>query len=139
MSNTTNTAINKLIDLQAERAVIGSCLIDPSAAIKVASLLTEQDFYRSAHQSVFAAMLNLTDRQKPVDLVTLANELERTGKFDEVGGHAGLSDLFCDIPTALYVEHYAQIVADKSLKRRLMASAEEVAQAAFEDKPPRNA
>lgn len=134
MSNTTNTAISKLIDLQAERAVIGSCLIDPAAAIRVASLLTEQDFYRSAHQSVFAAMLNLTDRQKPVDLVTLANELERNGKFDEVGGHAGLSDLFCDIPTALYVEHYAQIVADKSLKRRLMASAEEVAQAAFEDK-----
>jgi replicative DNA helicase len=136
MNSTTNTAANsnKLIDLAAERAVIGSCLIDPTAIIKVASLLADQDFYRSAHQFVFSAMLNLTDRQKPIDLVTLANELERTGKLDEVGGHAGITDLFCDIPTAIYVEHYANIVADKALKRRLMASAEEIAQAAYEDK-----
>jgi replicative DNA helicase len=125
--------LTKLIDLEAEKAVLGSCLIDPSGIIKVAATLTDQDFYRVGHQAVFAAMLALADRQKPIDAVTLANELERIGRLDEVGGHAGITDLFMGVPTALYLEHYAGIVADKATKRRLMASAEEIAQAAFAD------
>lgn len=137
MNSTNNTvpSTNKLIDLQAEKAVLGSCLIDPGAIIKVASILAESDFYKSGYQAVFAAMLHLSDQQKPIDSVTLANELERIGKLDEIGSYAGITDLFCDVPTALYIEHYASIVADKSTKRRLMASAEQIAQAAFEDKP----
>lgn len=134
MSN-TNSNSNKLIDLQAEKAVLGSCLIDPTGIIKVASILSDQDFYRSAHAAVFAAMLSLADRQRPIDAVTLANELERAGQLDEIGGHAGITDLFMDVPTAIYLEHYAGIVADKATKRRLMASAGEIAEAAFEDKP----
>ena len=133
MQNTNIIDSNKLIDLLAEKSVLGSCIIDPDAIIKAAPLLTKQDFFRAAYGDIFAAMLHMTDRQIPIDPVTLANALEGTGKLDDVGGHAGITDLFCDVPTALFVEHYAAIVADKATKRRLLGAAETIAQAAYTD------
>lgn len=135
MSNTTNTANSsiKLTDLQAEKAVLGSCLIDPNAIIKIAPLLIPEDFYRAAYGDFYRAMLQLADAQKPIDATTLANQLERAGKLDEVGGYAGITDLFSDVPTALYVEHYAAIVADKATKRRLLGAAGAIAEAAYTD------
>lgn len=135
MSNTTsiNNSSSKLTDLQAERSVLGSCLIDPNAVIKVAPLLAADDFYRASHGDFFRAMLQLADAQKPIDATTLANQLERSGKLDDVGGYAGITDLFADVPTALYVEHYAAIVADKATKRRILAAAGAIAEAAYTD------
>lgn len=133
MQNTNIIDSSKLIDLQAEKAVLGSCIIDPDAIIKAAPLLTKQDFFRAAHGDIFAAMLHMADRQIPIDSVTLANALEVAGKLEDVGGHAGITDLFCDVPTALFVEHYAAIVADKATKRRLLSAAETIAQAAYTD------
>lgn len=129
----SNTSINKLTDLQAERAVLGSCLIDPDAITRVAPILSATDFYREAYQFVFSAMLSLADAQRPIDSVTLASELERTGCLEDCGGYAGITDLFMDVPTALFVEHYATIVADKATKRRLLAAAGTIAEAAYTD------
>lgn len=129
----SNTSINKLTDLQAERSVLGSCLIDPDAITRVAPLLNAADFYREAYQFVFSAMLTLADAQRPIDSVTLASELERTGCLEDCGGYAGITDLFMDVPTALFVEHYATIVADKATKRRLLAAAGVIAEAAYTD------
>ena len=135
MSNTTNTNNNsiKLTDLQAEKSVLGSCLIDPYAVVKIAPLLSPDDFYRAAYGDFYRAMLQLADAQKPIDATTLANQLERAGKLDDVGGYAGITDLFLDVPTALYVEHYAAIVADKATKRRLLGAAGAIAEAAYTD------
>ena len=133
MSNTTNTATNKLIDIQAERAVLGSCLIDPECIVKLSGFLSDADFYASRHQTVFAAMLGLNRRQVPCDFVTLASELERTGQMEEAGGYAGLTELTIDVPTALYAEHYARIVADNATKRRLFAAAGKIAELAYDD------
>lgn len=131
MQNTNIIDSNKLIDLQAEKSVLGSCLIDPSAIVKVAPLLNKSDFFRAGHGEVFAAMLRLADQQKLIDTVTLAAELG--GKLDDIGGYAGITDLWADVPTALFVEHYAVIVADKAIKRRLLSAAETIAQAAYTD------
>lgn len=133
MSNTTNTAANKLIDIQAERAVLGSCLIDPECIVKLSGFLSDADFYASRHQTVFAAMLGLNRRQVPCDFVTLASELERTGQMEEAGGYAGLTELTIDVPTALYAEHYGRIVADNATKRRLFAAAGKIAELAYDD------
>lgn len=135
MTNTANSTISKLTDLQAEKAVLGSCLIDPYGITKVAPLLADTDFYREAYQFVFGAMLRLADKQQPIDTVTLASELERTGQLEDVGGYAGITDLFMDVPTALFVEHYAAIVADKATKRRLLGAAGVIAEAAYVDDP----
>lgn len=129
-SNTTN---NKLTDLLAEKSVLGSCLIDPEAIHKVAMLLSRDDFFRSAYGDVFAAMLQLADRQEPIDTITLSAQLEQAGKLTDVGGYAGITDLFMHVPTALFVEHYAAIVADKATKRRLLSAAGTIAEAAYSD------
>jgi replicative DNA helicase len=133
MNNTTNTAANKLIDLTAERAVLGSCLIDPECVVKLSGFLSDSDFFRAEHETVFAAMLSLNMKHTPCDMVTLAAELERTGKLDDAGGYAGLSDLMTDVPTALYAEHYARIVSDLATKRRLFAAAGKIAELAYDD------
>lgn len=133
MNNTTNTAANKLIDLTAERAVLGSCLIDPECLVKLSGFLSDTDFFRAEHETVFAAMLSLNMKHTPCDMVTLAAELERTGRMEDAGGYAGLSDLITDVPTALYAEHYARIVADLATKRRLFAAAGKIAELAYDD------
>lgn len=134
MSNTSNTLLNnKHIDLAAERAALGSCLIDPEAIVKVSAITGEADFYAERHQVAFAAMLALNMKHTPCDMVTLGAELERTGKLDDVGGYAGLSDLMVEVPTALYAEHYARIVADNATKRRLFSAAGKIAEIAFDE------
>lgn len=131
--NSTDSSINKLTDLLAEKSVLGSCIIDPDAIVKVAPLLSEQDFFRAAYGDIFAAMCQLADQQRPIDPVTLASALESAGKLDSVGGYAGITDLFCDVPTAMFVEHYAAIVGDKAMKRRLLGAAGTIAEAAYTD------
>jgi len=134
MSNTSNTLLsNKHIDLAAERAALGSCLIDPEAIVKVSAIAGEADFYAERHQVAYAAMLALNMKHTPCDMITLGAELERTGKLDDVGGYAGLSDLMVEVPTALYAEHYARIVADNATKRRLFSAAGKIAEIAFDE------
>jgi len=123
----------KLIDIQAERAVLGACMMDPGAMTRISATLVPADFYRDANRYLFEAMQALADSQKPIDTVTLMDELNRRGKVDIVGGIAEIQALAFETPSALYVEHYAQIVADKAIIRRLSAAAGEIAKTAFKD------
>lgn len=123
----------KLIDIQAERAVLGACMMDPGAMTRISATLVPADFYREANRYMFEAMQALADSQKPVDMVTLMDELTRRGKVDIVGGIAEVQALAFEVPSALYVEHYAQIVADKATIRRLSVAAGEIAKTAFKD------
>lgn len=123
----------KLIDIQAERAVLGACMMDPGAMTRISATLVPADFYRDANRFLFEAMQALADSQKPIDMVTLMDELNRRGKVDIVGGIAEIQALAFETPSALYVEHYAEIVADKATIRRLSAAAGEIAKTAFKD------
>lgn len=127
----TNSSSNKLIDRQAERAVIASCLIDERSITKVAPKLTAADFYWEAHQVAYAAMLRLSERNVPVDMISLASELQSAGQLELVGGHAGITEISDSVATALYVEHYASAVSLCSLRRRAEAAAQKIAQIAY--------
>nr|HMN28632.1 DnaB-like helicase N-terminal domain-containing protein [Caldilineaceae bacterium] len=73
-------------NLEAERAVLGSLMIDPDAIIKVASFLRAEDFYRERHGWLYEAMLALNERREPLDFVTISDELERRAQLEEIGG-----------------------------------------------------
>ena len=76
---------------EAEQSILGSILIDRDAIVEVADFLKPEDFYRQAHGRIYAAMLDLSERREPVDVVTVSESLDRTGDLESIGGRDGLS------------------------------------------------
>ncbi|MBN1592124.1 MAG: replicative DNA helicase [Candidatus Coatesbacteria bacterium] len=109
-------------DREAERLVIGGLLIDNGLIPVVGESITEKSFDFAAHRDIYAAILDLFERDFPVDLVTLKDELTRRQKLDRVGGMAYISGLLADVSAITNVRHYASIISDKFLLRRLITA-----------------
>jgi replicative DNA helicase len=119
--------------LEAEQSVLGSILIDRETIIEIAEFLQPQDFYRQAHGNIYKAMLELFERREPVDLVTVAESLERSEDLEQVGGRAYLSQLSNQTPTAVHAVQYARIVERKAVLRNLIGAAGKIAGIGYED------
>ena len=113
-------------NLEAEQAVLGAILLDSDALITVTERISADDFYRTAHQHIFNAMLELAHENEPVDLITLTARLADKKQLEDIGGVSYLSQLANAVPTAANVDYYAQIVEDKSLLRRLIRTATQI-------------
>lgn len=120
-------------NLEAERAVLGSLLIDPDAIIKVANFLRVEDFFRERHGWLYDVMLTLHERREPLDFVTVVDELERRGQLEEIGGPAYITDLIGGTPTSINVDFYARIVERTALLRRLISAAGQIAELAYDE------
>ncbi|QFT91183.1 Replicative DNA helicase [Bacillus sp. THAF10] len=118
-------------NIEAEQAVIGAIFLEPQALTLAAELVMPDDFYRASHQKIFDCMLNLSDRGEPVDLVTVTSELANLKLLEEVGGVSYLSDIAGSVPTAANIEYYAKIVEEKSILRRLIRTATNIAQEGY--------
>ena len=116
----------------AERAVLGSVLINNNAFYRVITLIDTEDFFRDAHRSIFAAMHTLADQSREIDLLTLKEELSKRVQLDQVGGSAYISSLADGIPDVANVERYARIVKEKSMLRRLIVMGNNVMRAALD-------
>src|SRR6478752_7290607 len=129
MNMETPTGVERPVpyDLGAEEAVLGSLLLDRDAVIKIAPFLRPEDFYREAHGWIYGAVLDLYARREPPDPVTLASELERSGKLENIGGYSYLAKLVNNTPTAVHIEYYAHIVERTSVLRRLISAGGEIA------------
>jgi replicative DNA helicase len=119
--------------LEAEQSVLGAILIDRETIIEIAEFLQPQDFYRQAHGSIYRAMLELFERREPVDLVTVAESLERSEDLEQVGGRSYLSQLSNQTPTAVHAVQYARIVERKAVLRNLIGAAGKIAGIGYED------
>jgi replicative DNA helicase len=104
----------------AERSVLGAILLDNAAYNQAAAVLTPDDFFLDSHRRLFVRMMELADRSHPIDLVTLCEELMRNNELEAVGGAAYISSLTDGLPRFANIEHYAKIVKDKALLRRLI-------------------
>ncbi|MEX1159129.1 MAG: replicative DNA helicase [Thermomicrobiales bacterium] len=113
-------------NLEAEQSVLGSLLIDRDAVIRIASYVKSSDFYRSAHGLIYEAILTLYNKREPTDLITLVDELRRTGRLDDTGGETYLTELIAAVPTAVHVEYYGRIVERTATLRRLISAGTEV-------------
>ncbi|MBY5162402.1 replicative DNA helicase [Salsipaludibacter albus] len=118
--------------LDAEVSVLGAALLSRSAAIEVSEVLEAEDFYRTAHGTVFAAIVELMSRGEAVDPVTLLDHLAGTSRLDEVGGANAIHDLVSSTPTAANAGHYARIVRDKAMLRRLIDAGTDIVRLGFE-------
>jgi len=119
--------------IEAEQSVLGAILIDRDAVVEVAEFLRPEDFYRQANGIIYTSVLELFERREPVDIVTVAEVLERVDQLEAVGGRAYLSMLGNQTPTAVHAVHYARIVERKAVLRNLISAAGKVAAIGYED------
>ena len=116
---------------ESERSVLGAMLRSREAALLVIENLRPEDFYDPANREIYSAMQFMAASSRPIDLVTLDEELTRRGKLDSVGGAAYLVELSRSVPSAANVRAYIRIVDEKSTLRKLIAAAEKISQACY--------
>jgi replicative DNA helicase len=118
-------------NLEAEKSVLGAILIHNEAFNHAAELIDARDFFRDAHRRIFDKMVALSERNEPIDFVTLREELGRSGELEEVGGPAYIASLADGVPRSANVEHYARIVKEKATLRNLIHSANRILSDAY--------
>ena len=111
---------------EAEQSVIGAIFLDPQALITASEILLADDFYQNAHKKIFETMLRLSDQGKAIDVVTVTEELSAKKELEDVGGLSYLLELANAVPTAANIAHYAKIVEEKALLRRLIRVATKI-------------
>src|SRR5262245_49247994 len=116
---------------EAEMAVLGAMLIEREAQAKVLDVLDEHSFYKPAHQHIFRVIAELFAEGSPVDMVTVGESLKNQKLLTDIGGSSYLTDLAQLLPTAANVEHYARIVRDKAILRRLIQTCTKIVTTAF--------
>src|SRR5690606_31412099 len=111
---------------EAEEAVLGSVLLDPTQYISLASFLKAGDFFLLRHNYIWQALERLNNRNDPVDHITLAEELENMKMLDQIGGRAYLMQLVNNTGTSMYAEVYGRLVERTAIRRRLMTASDEI-------------
>src|SRR5437763_10180281 len=119
-------------NLEAERSVLGAILLHNDAFNLAAEVIDSGDFFRDAHRRIFDKMVKLAERGDAIDLVTLKEELGRSGDIDDVGGPAYIAALVDGVPRSTNVEHYARIIKEKATLRNLIFSANKILSTAYE-------
>ena len=119
-------------DIEAEEAVVASLLVDAEAIYKVAPRLKAEDFFREKNAWIYEACRALWDRSESINQITVAHELARRGRLEDIGGVSYLSRLTTELPTSVGVEHYAGIVQRDATYRKLISAAGHIAQLAYE-------
>src|SRR5215471_11920326 len=122
-------------NVEAEQSVLGAILLDNDAINQAIEILTADDFYRESHREIFRAMVALSERNQPVDAITLTDALRTAGVLEAVGGTGYIAEVAACVPTAANAGHYARIVREKALLRSLAAISTEIASGAY-DSPP---
>jgi replicative DNA helicase len=119
-------------NLEAERSVLGAILIDNETYNLAAAVISAEAFFRDAHRRIYEKMVALAERSQPIDLVTLKEELERSGELEEVGGPAYVASLLDGVPRSTNVEYYAKIVKEKATLRNLIHASNRILSSAYE-------
>ncbi len=118
-------------DIEAEKSVLGALLIDKDAIVKVVEVLRPSDFYTTAHQKVYEAILTLYEKREPADLITVPNELKKMKSLDAIGGIAYLTELVNTVPTAANIANYARLIRDDAIRRNLLTASGEIGSMVF--------
>src|SRR6266853_3202304 len=131
---TTTTALERQLpqNTEAERSILGAILLDNHALNATLEKLKPEDFFHDHHRRIYQQMIVLGETQQVIDLVTLTDQLHRSGELESSGGHAYISQLMDGVPHVTNVEHYARIVKEKSLLRGLIYATNAIQQQALE-------
>jgi replicative DNA helicase len=130
---TTNTTGQLPQNAEAEASLLGALLIDSDAIVKIADNLRPEDFFDPKHQRIYEATVQLYEQRQAIDVLTLADRLKNNGYLESIGGAAYLTELTNFVPTATHVEQYADIVAQKAMRRRLIAASKEISGLGYDE------
>lgn len=119
--------------IDAEMSFLGAALIDDEVLANVSDRLKPHDFYDKRHQIIFGAMFHLYERHRPVDLLTLSDELAKKDELELIGGSVYLTELTNYVPTAAHAEAYADIITQKAVRRRLIKASTDIAELSFDE------
>lgn len=140
MAHITDTSVNKQTintqppqNSEAEASLLGAILIDSDAIVKIADIITERDFFEVRHQKIYDAVSQLYERHEAIDVLTLSDRLKNSGYLEMIGGPSYLTELTNFVPTAAHVEQYAEIVAQKALRRRLISASQEIISLGYDE------
>ena len=120
--------------VEAEKTALGGILLSNKNLNVVLSIISPEDFYKDSNRKIIDKIISLVDKGKPIDVVTLSEELQKEGTLDEVGGASYVSSLMDGIPKSLNVEFYAQIIKEKSLLRQLILSSAKIISSSYEQR-----
>ena len=133
------TPVKELIDKippqsnEAEIAVLGSMLLDKEAIGQAIELLEGSFFYKEAHKKIYSTIINLYDKNKAIDIVTVVEELRNSNALDEIGGPAYITSITSSIPTSANIHHYAKIVREKAILRNLISTATQIVSESYDN------
>lgn len=113
--------------LEAEQAVLGGLMLDNRTFELIADMLNPEDFYRADHRIIYSSIVELVEQGQPLDVVTLAESIEKKGQLEQVGGLAYLGELASNIPSVANIEAYAKIVQGRSTRRQIIAASHDIA------------
>ncbi len=120
-------------NIEAEKSLLGSILIDKDAMIKIADSVGADDFYKNAHRDIFETMVELYGKNEPIDLLTLSARLEEKNLLEKIGGRSYLAGLSNAVPTSSHIKHYAEIVEKKSTLRKLLGASSRITQLSYHE------
>ncbi len=119
-------------NLEAEQAVLGCMLLDSDIIPTVTELIRSEDFYRDDHREICEAILDLSEKAGPIDIITVAEQLQLRGSLDKIGGLDYLASISNAVPTTANARHYAKIVEEKALLRKLIKAAADISGMSYE-------
>ncbi len=118
--------------IEAEQSVLGCCLLDDTAVLNIMTVVKPEDFYTNSHKTIYEAMTDIYVANKPIDYVTLTDELERKGLLESIGGIEYITTLTNIVPSAVNYKHYVDIVKRDSVLRKLIKSSQDIIEKAYE-------
>lgn len=120
-------------NVEAEASLLGSILLDSDSLVQVADDISAEDFYDQRHMIIYSAIKSLYEKHRPIDVLTLTNELKEKSRLEEAGGSSYITQLTNTVPTAAHVEHYAEIVHKKGIRRRLIKASQDILAMSYEE------
>jgi len=118
---------------EIESAVLGAMMQSSDAIYRVTELLDDSCFYKEAHRKIYSAMMSIFERNEPIDIITVSEELKKRDLLDKVGGTYYLSECINQVTTAANVEFHARIILQKSLLRKLIEATTKIASEGYEE------
>ena len=120
-------------NIEAEASLLGAILIDSDSLVKIADIISAQDFYDPRHQKIYEAIQQLYDKHFAIDVLTITDQVKNNGLLDAAGGPGYITELTSYVPTASHIEQYADIVSQKALRRRLIKASQNIATLGFDE------
>ena len=120
-------------DVEAEKSILGSLMLDSLAIVKIIDILSPSDFYKPAHQKIYEVIVELFSKNQPIDVLTVSSSLKTKNALEEIGGHEYLTELIEEVPSSSRVVSYAKIVKEKKVLRDLLSLSAELGEEVFKD------